>query len=104
MRVVSQNVAGILADNQYYKTPALQQELKLLGQDVQAMARDTSYEETRDSYHHHFWKADVESEDKCKSFLLVSFHFPFFSRKCKFQKLVHFGHVILKVLSLKSGD
>ena len=66
MRVVNQNVQGILADTQYYKTPEMRQELVLLGKDVEELARDTAYEETRDSYHHHFWKADVESDNKCK--------------------------------------
>ncbi|XP_033629227.1 uncharacterized protein LOC117291545 [Asterias rubens] len=62
--IVSQNVAGILADAQYYKTGHLREELVALRQDVQEVSRDRAYEETRDNYHHHFWRADHESENK----------------------------------------
>ncbi|XP_038048792.1 uncharacterized protein LOC119722642 [Patiria miniata] len=64
MEMVSQNVAGILADTQYYKTSNLREELIALRRDVQELARDRAYEETRDNYHHHFWRADHESENK----------------------------------------
>ena len=51
---------------QYYKTGHLREELVALRQDVQEVSRDRAYEETRDNYHHHFWRADHESENKCK--------------------------------------
>ncbi|XP_071942575.1 uncharacterized protein [Antedon mediterranea] len=64
IRIVMQHVCAILDDVQYYKTTELQAELEALKIDFQELARDSSYEETRDNYHHHFWKADFESESK----------------------------------------
>ncbi|XP_033104790.1 uncharacterized protein LOC117107270 [Anneissia japonica] len=64
IRIVLQNVCAILDDVQYYKTPELQAEFQALKIDFQELGRDASYEETRDNYHHHFWKADFESESK----------------------------------------
>ncbi|XP_071505290.1 uncharacterized protein [Diadema antillarum] len=62
--VVKQHIAGILADAQYYKINELKDEFIALGVDVSALERDRSYEESRDKYHRHFWRADDESENK----------------------------------------
>ncbi|XP_054755520.2 uncharacterized protein LOC129261456 [Lytechinus pictus] len=62
--VVKQHVAGILADVQYYKIVDLKNELIALGTDVASLERDRAFEESRDKYHRHFWRADDEAENK----------------------------------------
>ncbi|PIK59159.1 putative cytochrome P450 3A56 [Apostichopus japonicus] len=62
--IVRQNLMGILHDQLYYMTPKLRDELELLVQDVEALAKDRAYEETQDNYRHPFWRADYEAENK----------------------------------------
>ncbi|XP_071822494.1 uncharacterized protein [Apostichopus japonicus] len=62
--IVRQNLMGILHDQLYYMTPKLRNELELLVQDVEALAKDRAYEETQDNYRHPFWRADYEAENK----------------------------------------
>ena len=62
--MISLIFSGILADAQYYKTAELKNEFIALGADVAALVRDRSFEESRDKYHNHFWRADDEAENK----------------------------------------
>lgn len=75
-------------------TPNLRNELELLVQDVEALAKDRGYEETQDNYRHPFWRADYEAENKCKlSEYVLVIKLYIVLKKCKVQQLYYFWQI-----------